>query len=119
VLFQDLNNHLSNKTYFIGLKLSLADVMLYYALHSLLSDMMPQEREMYINVSRWFHQVNLYMGGRTGRPGGGTCPPPQKHLLAGKETSMKIVPPPPPENFVFHLHCDNFKMSIFLYLSVI
>lgn len=57
VFIQDLNCHLVNKVYLAGQKLSLADIMFYYALRDLLSDMMPQDKEMYINVSRWFRQV--------------------------------------------------------------
>ncbi|XP_031553210.1 eukaryotic translation elongation factor 1 epsilon-1-like isoform X2 [Actinia tenebrosa] len=65
-VLQDFNCHLANKIYLVGNKLSLADVILYYALHGIIKHMMPQEKEMYTNISRWFNQVQSILAARQG-----------------------------------------------------
>lgn len=43
----------------MGCQLTLADIMLYYALHPVMTELSVQEREQLVNLSRWFNQVNL------------------------------------------------------------
>ena len=45
--------------YLVGCQLTLADIMLYYALHPVMVELSIQEKEQFINLSRWFNQVNI------------------------------------------------------------
>ena len=56
---QDLNQFLSGTVYLVGSQLTLADIMLYYALHPVMMELSIQEKEQLVNLSRWFNQVNL------------------------------------------------------------
>ena len=56
---QYLDKSLSRTVYLVGCQLTLADIMLYYALHPLMLELSIQEKEQFINLSRWFHQVNI------------------------------------------------------------
>jgi len=56
---QDLNKFLSGTVYLVGSQLTLADIMLYYALHPVMMELSIQEKEQLVNLSRWFNQVNL------------------------------------------------------------
>lgn len=47
----------------MGCQLTLADIMLYYALHPVMTELSVQEREQLVNLSRWFNQVNLTITG--------------------------------------------------------
>lgn len=50
---------MSRTVYLVGHQLTLADVMLYYALHPVLLDLTVHEKEELIHLSRWFNQVKF------------------------------------------------------------
>ena len=50
---------MSGTVYLVGCQLTLADIMLYYALHPVVTELSVQEREQLVNLSRWFNQVNM------------------------------------------------------------
>uniref|UniRef100_A0A8C4T537 Eukaryotic translation elongation factor 1 epsilon 1 n=1 Tax=Erpetoichthys calabaricus TaxID=27687 RepID=A0A8C4T537_ERPCA len=54
---RDLNEYLEDKVYFGGDFLSLADILMYYGLHSCMVDLTVQDREKFVNVSRWFSHI--------------------------------------------------------------
>ncbi|MBN3294502.1 MCA3 factor, partial [Polypterus senegalus] len=54
---RDLNGYLEDKVYFGGDFLSLADILMYYGLHSYMVDLTVQDREKFVNVSRWFSHI--------------------------------------------------------------
>lgn len=56
---QDLNKFMCGTVYLVGCQLTLADIMLYYALHPVMMELSVQEREQLVNLSRWFNQVNF------------------------------------------------------------
>lgn len=56
---QDLDKFVSGTVYLVGCQLTLADIMLYYALHPVMTELSIQEKEQLVNLSRWFNQVNL------------------------------------------------------------
>ena len=49
---------MSGTVYLVGCQLTLADIMLYYALHPVMMELSVQEKEQLVNLSRWFNQVN-------------------------------------------------------------
>ena len=55
---QDLNKFMSGTVYLVGCQLTLADIMLFYALHPVMMELSVQEKEQLVNLSRWFNQVN-------------------------------------------------------------
>ena len=48
---------MSGTVYLVGCQLTLADIMLYYALHPVMMELSVQEKEQLVNLSRWFNQV--------------------------------------------------------------
>ena len=48
---------MSRTVYLVGCQLTLADIMLYYGLHPVMSELTVHEKEQLINLSRWFNQV--------------------------------------------------------------
>uniref|UniRef100_A0A8C5P2C3 Eukaryotic translation elongation factor 1 epsilon-1 n=1 Tax=Jaculus jaculus TaxID=51337 RepID=A0A8C5P2C3_JACJA len=56
-LLKDLNSYLEDKVYLAGHNLTLADILLYYGLHHFIVDLTVQEKEKYLNVSRWFCHI--------------------------------------------------------------
>ncbi|KAH0617933.1 hypothetical protein JD844_016707 [Phrynosoma platyrhinos] len=59
---QDLNSYLEDKVYFTGNNFTLADILLYYGLHHIIADLTVQEKEKYLNVSRWFNHIQHVPG---------------------------------------------------------
>lgn len=59
-LLKDLNSYLEDKVYLAGHNPTLADILLYYGLHRLIVDLTVQEKEKYLNVSRWFCHIQHY-----------------------------------------------------------
>ena len=57
ILVQDLNKFMSKRVYLVGHELTLADIMLYYALHPVMLELTVHGKEQLINLSRWFNQV--------------------------------------------------------------
>ncbi|KAL9980527.1 hypothetical protein ACROYT_G009127 [Oculina patagonica] len=61
---KDLDKFMSRTVYLVGFQLTLADIMLYYALHPVMTELSIQEKEQLVNLSRWFNQVQCYPGVR-------------------------------------------------------
>ncbi|XP_054047693.1 eukaryotic translation elongation factor 1 epsilon-1 isoform X1 [Rissa tridactyla] len=64
IILKDLNIHLEDKVYLAGNIFTLADVLMYYGLHHIMVDLTVQEKEKYLNVSRWFSHIQHYPGVR-------------------------------------------------------
>ncbi|XP_008932748.3 eukaryotic translation elongation factor 1 epsilon-1 [Manacus vitellinus] len=64
VILKDLNMHLEDKVYLAGNIFTLADILMYYGLHHIMVDLTVQEKEKYLNVSRWFNHIQHYPGVR-------------------------------------------------------
>ncbi|XP_044744613.1 eukaryotic translation elongation factor 1 epsilon-1 [Coccinella septempunctata] len=56
-ILNELNGVLKFKTYLIAHKLTIADVALYYILYNVMLNLTPVEKETYLNVSRWFDNL--------------------------------------------------------------
>ena len=56
-VLQELNVTLRDKTYLTGTEKTIADVTLYYALHSIMRELTHQEKAQYVHVSRWFDNM--------------------------------------------------------------
>ncbi|XP_063779194.1 eukaryotic translation elongation factor 1 epsilon-1 [Pseudophryne corroboree] len=67
-ILKDLNLYLEDKVYMAGNKITLADILIYYGLHPTIADLSVQEKETYINVSRWFSHIQHYSGVRQHLP---------------------------------------------------
>ncbi|XP_027755524.1 eukaryotic translation elongation factor 1 epsilon-1 [Empidonax traillii] len=64
IILKDLNMHLEDKVYLAGNVFTLADILMYYGLHQIMVDLTVQEKEKYLNVSRWFNHIQHYPGVR-------------------------------------------------------
>ncbi|XP_034982190.1 eukaryotic translation elongation factor 1 epsilon-1 [Zootoca vivipara] len=62
LILKDLNSYLEDKVYITGHNFTLADILLYYGLHHIIADLTVQEKEKYLNVSRWFNHIQHYPG---------------------------------------------------------
>ncbi|KAM4689569.1 eukaryotic translation elongation factor 1 epsilon-1 [Discoglossus pictus] len=67
-ILKDLNLYLEDKVYLAGNTITLADMLIYYGLHPIIADLSVQEKETYINVSRWFSHIQHYPGLRQHLP---------------------------------------------------
>ncbi|XP_013789555.1 eukaryotic translation elongation factor 1 epsilon-1-like [Limulus polyphemus] len=56
-VLEDLDLVLQKKVYFVGNRLTLADISIYYGLHRIFVSLTFQEKEKYLHLSRWFNQV--------------------------------------------------------------
>ncbi|NWZ25925.1 MCA3 factor, partial [Asarcornis scutulata] len=63
-ILKDLNTYLEDKVYLAGNSFTLADILMYYGLHHVMVDLTVQEKEKYLNVSRWFNHIQHYPGVR-------------------------------------------------------
>ncbi|XP_028290648.1 eukaryotic translation elongation factor 1 epsilon-1 [Gouania willdenowi] len=63
-ILQDLNLHLQDKVYLTGNQFTVADALMYYGVHPLIVDLSIQEKEQYVNVTRWFDHIQHYPGVR-------------------------------------------------------
>ncbi|KAM6976498.1 eukaryotic translation elongation factor 1 epsilon-1 [Aplochiton taeniatus] len=63
-ILKDLNHYLEDKVYLAGNHFSLADALMYYGIHPLIVDLAVQDKERYVNVTRWFDHVQHYPGVR-------------------------------------------------------
>lgn len=61
---KELNTYLEDKVYLAGNQFTLADIILYYGTHALITDMSVQEREQFVNVTRWFDHIQHVPGVR-------------------------------------------------------
>lgn len=53
----ELNGHLIGSSYLVGQSLSLADLVVFYALSDIMKQLSPQEKEQYLNLSRWYDHL--------------------------------------------------------------
>ncbi|XP_023661515.1 eukaryotic translation elongation factor 1 epsilon-1 [Paramormyrops kingsleyae] len=67
-VLKDLNQHLEDKVYLAGDAFTLADMLMYYGIHHLMVGLSIQEKETYVNISRWFDHVQHYPGIRQHLP---------------------------------------------------
>ncbi|XP_012273503.1 eukaryotic translation elongation factor 1 epsilon-1 [Orussus abietinus] len=56
-ILKELNTAVKNNTYICGTQKTLADLVLYYGMYTILSGLTHQEKAAYINVSRWFDNM--------------------------------------------------------------
>ncbi|XP_045471755.1 eukaryotic translation elongation factor 1 epsilon-1 [Harmonia axyridis] len=56
-VLNELNGLLELKTYLVAHKLTIADVALYYIIYNVMQNLTPVEKETYLNVSRWFDNI--------------------------------------------------------------
>ncbi|XP_067424461.1 eukaryotic translation elongation factor 1 epsilon-1 isoform X1 [Emydura macquarii macquarii] len=62
IILKDLNLYLEDKVYLARNNFTLADILMYYGLHQIIADLTVQEKEKYLNVSRWFNHIQHYPG---------------------------------------------------------
>ncbi|XP_017771882.1 PREDICTED: eukaryotic translation elongation factor 1 epsilon-1 [Nicrophorus vespilloides] len=53
----EINEFLTTRTYFVAQTLTIADVLLYYILYNVMENLTYLEKEKYINLSRWFDNM--------------------------------------------------------------
>ncbi|XP_024229985.1 eukaryotic translation elongation factor 1 epsilon-1 [Oncorhynchus tshawytscha] len=63
-ILKDLNSYLEDKVYLAGNQFTLADTLMYYGIHHIIVDLVIQEKEKHMNVTRWFDYVQHYTGVR-------------------------------------------------------
>ncbi|KAB0803924.1 hypothetical protein PPYR_00894 [Photinus pyralis] len=56
-ILKELNDLLSSKTYLVAFQPSIADVTLFYCLHNIMANLSYLDKEKYLNVSRWFDNM--------------------------------------------------------------
>ncbi|XP_030765445.1 eukaryotic translation elongation factor 1 epsilon-1 [Sitophilus oryzae] len=56
-ILADLNDFLKVKTYLVGNAFTIADALLYYVLFNVMTNLSNIDKEKYINVSRWFDNI--------------------------------------------------------------
>ncbi|KAK6624451.1 hypothetical protein RUM44_011310 [Polyplax serrata] len=74
---KELNNYLLNKVYFVGNEFGSVDILIYYLLYNVFVsktqhliqalNLSLQEKEKYINVSRWFNAIQHNQKARSTR----------------------------------------------------
>ncbi|XP_041670393.1 eukaryotic translation elongation factor 1 epsilon-1 [Cheilinus undulatus] len=64
VILKDLNLYLEDKVFLAGNQFTLADVFIYFGIHPLIVEMTVQEKEQYLNVTRWFDHIQHHPGVR-------------------------------------------------------
>ncbi|XP_026148468.1 eukaryotic translation elongation factor 1 epsilon-1 [Mastacembelus armatus] len=63
-ILKDLNLYLQDKVYLAGNQFTLADPLMYFRIHPIILDLAVQEKEQYVNVTRWFDHIQHYPGVR-------------------------------------------------------
>ncbi|KAL0116709.1 hypothetical protein PUN28_009962 [Cardiocondyla obscurior] len=56
-ILNELNTALKNTSYITGMKKTVADIVLYYVLHSIMKELNYQQKAQYVHVSRWFDNI--------------------------------------------------------------
>uniref|UniRef100_A0AAV1UDK4 GST C-terminal domain-containing protein n=1 Tax=Peronospora matthiolae TaxID=2874970 RepID=A0AAV1UDK4_9STRA len=63
-LWKVLENSLQQKTYLVGNRVTLADAALFYVLHGSISSFQSVQQKQFVNLVRWFDQVQHTAGVR-------------------------------------------------------
>nr|XP_061809767.1 eukaryotic translation elongation factor 1 epsilon-1-like [Nerophis lumbriciformis] len=61
-ILKDLNLYLQDKVCMAGNHFTLADVLIYNGIHPIIVDLTFQEKEQYMNVTRWFDHIQHCAG---------------------------------------------------------
>nr|XP_055038461.1 eukaryotic translation elongation factor 1 epsilon-1 [Misgurnus anguillicaudatus] len=64
LILKELNQYLEDKVYLAGNVFTLADILMYYGIHHIVVELAIQEKEHYLNVTRWFDHIQHYPGVR-------------------------------------------------------
>ncbi|KAM9436311.1 eukaryotic translation elongation factor 1 epsilon-1 [Clarias gariepinus] len=64
IILRELNQHLVDKVYLAGNSITLADALMYYGIHHIVMELAVQQKEKYLNVTRWFDHIQHYPGVR-------------------------------------------------------
>ncbi|XP_026869432.2 eukaryotic translation elongation factor 1 epsilon-1 [Electrophorus electricus] len=64
VILKELNQYLEDKVYMAGNCFTLADALMYYGIHHIVMELAVEEKERYLNVTRWFDHIQHYPGVR-------------------------------------------------------
>ncbi|XP_008305743.1 eukaryotic translation elongation factor 1 epsilon-1 [Cynoglossus semilaevis] len=67
-ILKDLNLYLQDKTFMAENQFTLADILMYYGIHPIILDLAMQEKEQFMNVTRWFDHIQHYPGVRRHLP---------------------------------------------------
>nr|XP_057916122.1 eukaryotic translation elongation factor 1 epsilon-1 [Doryrhamphus excisus] len=62
IILKDLNLYLQDKVYMAGNHFSIADLLMYNGIHPLIAELTFQEKEQYLNVTRWFDHIQHHTG---------------------------------------------------------
>lgn len=54
----ELNSFLETRSYLVGQRLTLADLVVFYAISDIMAQLSPLEKENYLNLSRWFDHIH-------------------------------------------------------------
>ncbi|CAH1774274.1 unnamed protein product [Owenia fusiformis] len=61
-VLKELNSYLSSRTFLVGSSVTLADLLMFYGLHSVYSDLSYFDKQRYMHLSRWFRMMQLTSG---------------------------------------------------------
>ncbi|KAK7881591.1 hypothetical protein WMY93_030000 [Mugilogobius chulae] len=61
-ILKELNSYLEDKVFLAGNQITLADIFMYFGTHSIIVDLSIQEREQFVNVTRWFDHIQHVRG---------------------------------------------------------
>ncbi|XP_017308336.1 eukaryotic translation elongation factor 1 epsilon-1 isoform X2 [Ictalurus punctatus] len=64
IILKELNQYLVDKVYLAGNGITLADTLMYYGIHHIVMELAVQQKEKYLNVTRWFDHIQHYPGVR-------------------------------------------------------
>lgn len=53
----EINGYLESRSYLIGQSISLADIVVFYAISDVMKQLSPHEKDSYLNLSRWFDHL--------------------------------------------------------------
>ncbi|XP_040065931.1 eukaryotic translation elongation factor 1 epsilon-1 [Ixodes scapularis] len=67
-ILQELNCYMGDRTYFVGNGLTVADIFMYYSLHSYFVSLTFRDKERYHHLSRWLALVQHQEGLRQSLP---------------------------------------------------
>ncbi|XP_060756887.1 eukaryotic translation elongation factor 1 epsilon-1 isoform X1 [Neoarius graeffei] len=64
IILKELNQYLVDKVYLAGNSITLADTLVYNGIHPIVMELAVQQKEEYLNVTRWFDHIQHYPGVR-------------------------------------------------------